>query len=454
MRFIETPDELDAFVAQFSSQDSIIIPVLSDTNAHPVANTLSLLYVHFVHGESFVLPFNHNEAINLSPEVLSRLVTSHQVYAPTSKTLDHFLRFSRPTIDLSGLEYFGTGDVTDEQKFYLSAQQSIYNHLYRHVNLNRAVPLMVLVGFCEKYIGHLTGILASHARLIDTEGFRFHNNIVLPACGFMEAGGIHVDEEAFAEKYGERSNRLCTDGIIYTQYNPYTLAGRVSSKFGGISFTSLNKHDGTREMFTSRFEKGVMVLIDFESFHLRLMAELTGFKLPAESLHEYFGKQYFNVDTLTPDQYDESKRKTFALLYGDQRATDIPFFQCVQQFITDMWSTAQGSGMFVSPTGRTVAMERMEDPSPAKLFNYVLQLREMEVGMQGIFDLIPIFAGKRSKVVLYTYDSILIDFDMTDGKQLITNIVEALEQGGAYPVRIYAGSSYQTVKNVTSRVKK
>jgi hypothetical protein len=98
-------------------------------------------------------------------------------------------------------------------------------------------------------------------------------------------------------------------------------------------------------------------------------------------------------------------------------------------------------------------LDRIEDPSPSKLFNYLLQLREMEVGMQGIFNLIPLFEGKNSKVVLYTYDSILIDFDFGDGAQLLKDIVATLEQDKKYPVRIYSGPSYNSLKNVTSRVK-
>jgi hypothetical protein len=452
MIFVESTEDLDAFLVQFKSKESIIIPVFTDTKAHPVANTLSLLYVRFGM-EDYVLPFNHNEAINLPPEAITRLETTQRTFSPSAKALCHTLRLTRTPIDLRGLEYFATGAVTEDNKFYLPIQQAFYTKHHATPNLNRAVAIMTLVQYLRAYADMLTGLVSGYREIIDTEGFMFHNNVVIPACAFMESGGIHVDADAFTEKYGARSKRLLKNELVYTEYNPYTLAGRVSSKFGGISFTSLNKTDGTRDMFTSRFEKGAMVLIDFESFHLRLMGELTQYALPKDSLHEYFGKQYFEKDTLTPEEYEESKQITFAMLYGDQTETDIPFFRCVQQFITAMWESAQASGMFVSPTGRTIALDRIEDPSPAKLFNYLLQLREMEVGMKGIFGLIPLFMGKNSKVVLYTYDSILIDFDMSDGKQLVKDIVSTLEQDGTYPVRVYMGNSYNNVKNVTSRVK-
>jgi len=452
MIFVETTEEVESFLKQFSANESIVIPVFTDTKAHPAANTLSLLYVRFGL-DDYVLPFSHNEALNLPLDVLSHLVTEHRVYSPFVKALRHVLPVNLPLVDLKGVEYFATGSVTEDSKFYLPAQLAFYNQNGRFLNINRALSIMTLVKYLRSYADLLSDILARHQPIIDTEAFQFHNNVVLPACSFMESGGIHVETDDFVEKYGIRVKRLLKDDLVFTEYNPYTLAGRVSSKFGGISFTSLNKTDGTRAMFTSRFANGSMVLIDFESFHLRLMGELINYALPQGSLHEFFGKQYFEKDTLTPEEYEESKKITFALLYGDQTDTDIPFFQSVQQFTTAMWDSAQGSGTYQSPTGRIIALDRIEDPSPSKLFNYLLQLREMEVGMQGIFNLIPLFQNKNSKVVLYTYDSILIDFDHADGAPLLKDIVRVLEQGGKYPVRIYTGCSYHTLKNVTSLVK-
>lgn len=452
MHFVETTEDVAAFLELFRSKESLIIPIFTDTKAHPAANTLSLLYVRFGM-DDYVLPFNHNEGVNLSLEVLHQLETDQTIFSPAPKALHYVLRLTRPAIDLRGLEYFATGMVTEESKFYTPFQRTFYNQQSRFLNLNRAVPIMTLIKYLRSYADMLIGLLTEHREIIETNGFKFHNDVVIPACAFMEAGGIHVESEQFVEKYGVRAKRLLKDDLVFTEYNPYTLAGRVSSKFGGISFTSLNKADGTRAMFTSRFEKGAMVLIDFESFHLRLMGEMMNYPLPKGSLHEHFGKQYFEKDTLTPEEYEESKKITFALLYGDQIETDIPFFKRVQRFITGIWNESQGSGILLSPTGRKIALDRIEDPSPSKLFNYLLQLREMEVGMRGIYNLIPLFEGKNSKVVLYTYDSILIDFDLTDGTQLLKDTLMTLEQDRAFPVRIYGGPSYNSLKKMNISVK-
>ena len=56
--------------------------------------------------------------------------------------------------------------------------------------------------------------------------------------------------------------------------------------------------------------------MDYDAFHLRLIAKIINYKTPSESFHKYLGKQYFKSDKLTSEQYSESKKITFRILYG------------------------------------------------------------------------------------------------------------------------------------------
>jgi hypothetical protein len=57
----------------------------------------------------------------------------------------------------------------------------------------------------------------------------------------------------------------------------------------------MNKEDGTRSAFCSRFESGALVEMDFDSYHVRLIAKLIGYKLPLTSVHDYLGRFYFDT---------------------------------------------------------------------------------------------------------------------------------------------------------------
>ena len=55
----------------------------------------------------------------------------------------------------------------------------------------------------------------------------------------------------------------------------------------------------------------------------------------------------------------------------------------------------------------------------SKLFNYCIQLLETENNMKMLDDLLPILEGKKTKIVLYSYDSFLFDFHKEDGIDFI-----------------------------------
>ena len=50
----------------------------------------------------------------------------------------------------------------------------------------------------------------------------------------------------------------------------------------------------------------------------------------------------------------------------------------------------------------------------ARLFNYTLQNLETSTNVCIVWDVIKLLKGKSTKIVLYTYDSILLDYDEDD----------------------------------------
>jgi len=91
-----------------------------------------------------------------------------------------------------------------------------------------------------------------------------------------------------------------------------------------------------------------------------------------------------------------------------------------------------------------------ENINKLKLFNYILQAYETERNMDILFNMFTLFQNKKSVIVLYTYDSILIDFDKRDGSDMILKIKSALEQGN-FPTSISVGPNYQDL--VSKKIK-
>lgn len=223
--------------------------------------------------------------------------------------------------------------------------------------------------------------------------------------------------------------------MVYSDYNIYTSTGRPSNAFGGINFAALNKNDGSREKFVSRFgENGTLVQFDYEAFHLRLAGKLMDYYLPPTSLHKYLAQQYYGNLTITKEQYEESKARTFALMYGQSDDTGgVEFFQKIKGYSSKLWDEYCQNGFVLSGTGRKVILT---DPSKNKVFNYMMQLTETEEAIQRVNKVSQFL----NRVILYTYDAIVLDVPNNE-LYLMDKVAEILSEGG-FPVRQYRGHNY------------
>jgi len=301
----------------------------------------------------------------------------------------------------------------------------------------------------QAYGAHLSGVLQAQREVVSKDpGYFFLATTGLPVLSAVEQSGLHVDPTVLHAHFPQAA--VTPDDLVYSRYNLYSATGRPSCTWGGVNFAALNKTDGTRTAFTSRFPKGQMVLIDFEAYHLRLIADLLHYDLPAGSVHEYFGQQYFHTTALTPEQYDESKRRSFFALYSDADA-HLPFFQQVVTYRKQLWGHLAQNGCWFAPH-RTLWLNRLTDPAPAKAFNYLVQWLETERNLRVLRDVLSRFgqAHAQSKVVLYTYDALLIDYNVDDGPDLLRDTVALLEgPGRKFPVRVYHGPNYGDLTRLT-----
>ena len=90
--------------------------------------------------------------------------------------------------------------------------------------------------------------------------------------------------------------------------------------------------------------------------------------------------------------------------------------------------------------------------NPNKLFNYLIQLAETENNMNILNDLIPLLDTKKSKLMLYQYDSFLFDFNREDTMELLKEVKKIMEQGGKYPIKAKYGTNYHEMFDFTEKL--
>ena len=115
-----------------------------------------------------------------------------------------------------------------------------------------------------------------------------------------------------------------------------------------------------------------------------------------------------------------------------------PDYPGLSKLIEDMWETGQYQKHIELPNGRFL---RALDFNPQKLFNYYVQCLETVNNVKKLLKLKTLMEGKKSKVVLVVYDSILIDFAKEDGREFVTQIKDILQEDN-YLVKAQMGKTY------------
>ena len=419
---VENNKQLKKFLKDFKSKESIILPIEQDSNLHPQKSKLSLLYVNTFDDE-YVLPINHNECLNID---LPNLKTKNKVYTLDRKKLLHFLDLDN-VIDVSMMSYMRTGKVLELDNLSTNAHDFLNMKFYKKKNINTVIPVLKHIEKCRKISTMLQNNIEKYSEYVNVS----YNDEILNNLSFIEKNGL-----------------MTTEGKVFSEYNLYTSTGRPSNRFGGINFAALNKKDGSRKKFISRFKNGVLVEMDFDAYHLRLIAEKINYEFPQGSVHEHMA-QFYGVD------YEEAKKLSFQYLYGyiPQEVTEVnPYFEKVSEYISQLWYDFKDREFIESDIYmRKIFKSNLNDMNANKLFNYTIQLMETENNMRVLNNLIPQIKEYDSKLVLYSYDSFLFDFNMKDGLGYLKKVKDVLEQEGKYPVKVSWGLNYHEMKDITRK---
>ena len=116
----------------------------------------------------------------------------------------------------------------------------------------------------------------------------------------------------------------------------------------------------------------------------------------------------YNVD------YQKAKELPFKQLYGGvfDNYKNLEFFSKIEKFVKDTWEVFENEGYIECPISDFVySKENLDNMNPQKLFNYILQNMETSQNVLVLWDILSILKNNKTKLVLYTYDSFLFDFD-------------------------------------------
>lgn len=445
---IESDSDLKYVQESLERGDSFWIPMYSDVYKHYTNNDLSFVYIYSIaDDQDYLIPLRHMDCLCLQRERIQELASPHSIFVLAKKRFMHF--YSKTCYDADLMAWWRTLKMLPYDDVNTAAHDTWNKWWHAEPNTNDWLPV---TKHYERCITMRKLFMEQYNTFTLTEEFKRYDSYIIDNFYAVEQSGLRVDYTKFTEHF--KTNGL-KDSMAKTEYNPYTSTGRPSNKFGGVNYAALNKEDGCRTAFVSRFERGMLLEFDYDAYHVRLIAELIGYNLPDGSVHEYFGRQYFGKDELSDEEYAQSKQITFRLLYGgiDSDFAKVPFFGKVQSYVGSLWRGFKQNGYITTPYfKRQMPGEHMWEMNPNKLFNYLLQATETEHNLLVVNDVNELLQEYNSKLILYTYDSLLFDFDLSDGKDVMQRIKSTMTRNGKYPIKVKAGTNYHVMQDMTSKL--
>ena len=412
---VESEDQFNRF-CNYSYKEAFVEVIPYNNWTHPTQNEVCAVYIRpLLATKGFIIPISHSETLNINIDDVTRVLSKYKaLYVRDKKEFLHY--FTLKTLF----------DITLTSNTYIQEYTQTHSYFYSKkgdkTDVNRIIPIVKHYEYCENMFNDLKD-------KINEPTNEFYNTKATVVVNALERSGLRIDRERFESHFHPISGEY-----TYTQYNFKTLTGRPSNKFKGVNYAALNKDNGSRKCFIPRNNN--LIEFDIGAYHPTLLAKLVGYDFGDQDVHMAFAEMY-GVD------YQKAKELTFKQLYGGvfDQYKDLEFFKKVQVYTDELWEAYQENGWIESPiSGHQFIENNLEDMKPQKLLNYVLQNLETSMNVCILWDIFKILKGRKTKLVLYTYDSFLFDFSK-DEKELYNNIIDIFKKY-KLQIKVNYGSTY------------
>ena len=402
MKIVDNNKQLRKHISQLQGERVMVYPILTSLDKHSIHTRISALIISDGTLDLFI---NYH---NIDATKIDQKVEFHnfkEVYIVGMKDFLYHYDFLPNMYDLEmSLFWQGKNFDVDEKPIYT---------IFRRRQAPKANDLIPIWKHYEQF--------QDWKKIFGDSKISKFSQLYSKSLGWVEKNGLYTNM-----------------GYEYTRYNPLTITSRPSNTFKGTNYAALKKDDGVRSRFISRFENGKLYQLDFDGYHIRLIAKLIGVDIPLDKkAHEWLANQYGK-------DLSEAKSITFRQLYGgvEDEYYHIPFFKKTSDYINSMWLDFLRNREVVTPIlQRKIKFD--ENLNKNKLFNYVLQALETERNILILDKLSKINLNQKSVPILYTYDSILFDVDENEDNY-IKEVKRIMEKDG-FPTQLEVGNNYDNM---------
>lgn len=419
--------------------------VTTNDNIHPALSSVVAVYVRPLEekinpetqeiegwNSGYIIPIDHNEGLCVDLDRVQKILSHYKkVYVLDRKATLYFLNH-RNLIDLNLL--YSMKNYT-RLEYYV--REKTYNWFYNRYggrkDLNKIIPLSKIYEKCENTFEQVQEVLEESL----PEDFQFYNRVATNLFYLIEKEGIRVDVHEFEEKFKPTTPDFSISGeTVYTRYNLYNATGRPTNSFNSVNFLAIPKGVEFRRCFKPKNDE--FVQMDFDGYHVRLVSNLIDYEIPKDiKAHMYLAKQYFSKENISKEEYGKAKQTNFQAIYGTipEEYKNLEFFRKLKEYVDKLWEKYEKEGFVEDPISGKLFTKNLPEMRPTKLMNYLIQSYETSRNVDRIYYVLKKLQNYKTKLILVTYDSILLDWSKEDGEEILTTIQQILEAGD-FPVSV------------------
>lgn len=429
---IETKEQLERLKQKNINKGFIQIIPLSD-NIHPKLNKISLIYLKDIDNDKgYILCLEHNESLLLEyNDVFDYLLSINELYTLNKKETLYYIPIKK-IFDLNFKKLLKNENLIDVNSFNTSSHNFLNQRNSHFKNINFIIPISKHFEKFENLFGEAKKILEIIP--INNNCYNFLNNDYIYSLFNIENQGIKINKDEFNKFYKK------SDEYIYCKYNIYTTTYRPSNHDNNINFSALNKEDGSRKCFVPKNDW--FVEYDFKAYHIHLLCKLINYEFEND-IYEELGKYYLEHNIVENNDYNEFKKKTFHILYTSEiKKHNHPFFKKIYELKLKLINEYKHNNFILSPINKIPLYNII---SNTQFLPYLLQCYETEVNVEKIIKINNLLKDHKSKLILYTYDSFLIDFSLEDNTLILEQIENILKEGN-FKVSIKKGKDLHSLQ--------
>ena len=389
---VESEEQLKEFEQQ-QHQEVFVEVIPFDNREHPYENEVCAVYIFPLDSrKGFILPVSHSETLSLKLSEIERILNAFEtVYVRDKKEFMHyFLLKALYNTPLPPNTYI---QLTQAHNFF-------YNKFKTKADINKIIPIVKHYEYCNTIYEAVKPNLEKNVN-------EFFNTKACLVYNKLEQSGIRIDREKFSSYFYPTDKEY-----VYTQYNFNTLTTRPSNKFKGVNYAALNKDNGERKSFIP--SNDYFVDFDISAYHPTILSRLVGYSFDNGDIYDALSEAY---------QMDREEAKILTLKQINSSALteyeNLEFFRKVTAFKDKLWDEFQYGGYVEVPISKHLFYRsELENMNPGKLLNYVLQATETALNVKIMWDMFKVLRGKKTKLVMCTYDAFLFDWDKNEKEEI------------------------------------